>query len=78
MLLDAYLRREKLTELQLARRAGIHSATVNRARNEARPLGIGLALKIEQATNGEVRAEELQLSATAREALRLMRESPAA
>lgn len=72
-MLDAWLAKTGKTETQVAEIAGIHRSSVNRIRRMARPIGLGLALRIERATGGAVTAEELPLSEPARESLTAFR-----
>ena len=62
-----------------AKRARTTQSTVNRLRNRKLKAGLVLALRIEEATDGQVRAEDLPLAPRTRAALRMLRsrqESP--
>ncbi len=80
MKLDRWLSRPGRTEEQFAaelRKCGLrktNQSTLNRIRNGDRQASLSLALAIEAVTRGEVRAEELPLSAATRRALRVVRE----
>jgi DNA-binding transcriptional regulator YdaS (Cro superfamily) len=56
-----------------ARRAKTTQSTVNRLRNRKLRASLVLALRIEEATNGQVRAEDLPLTPRTRAALRSLR-----
>lgn len=50
------------TEEDLASEVGVDQSTINRLRNERRTASLGLAVRIERATKGAVRAKDLPLS----------------
>jgi len=53
----------------------VDRSSINKVRHGARYVGLGFAFKIEKATNGEVRAEDLPLSPSARDSLAAYRGS---
>jgi len=79
--LDRLLSQPGWTEERLVaavRRGGLRKtsqSTVNRLRNGKRVAGLALALAIEAATGGQVKAEELPISRRTRSALRGVRAS---
>jgi DNA-binding transcriptional regulator YdaS (Cro superfamily) len=74
--LETYLRRERLTDTAFARRVGASHATIQRlqiAGIEARTASLDMALRIEKATQGAVKAEELPISKASRRVLKALR-----
>ena len=57
----------------LAKRCRTSQSTINRLRNKRRKAGLALALRIEAATDGQVRAEDLPMTRKTRESLRILR-----
>ncbi len=74
MTLDRLLKEPDWTEERLAAAVGVDQSTVNRLRRRQRRAGLGLALRIEAATGGLVRAEDLPMSKEARRDLAQVRE----
>lgn len=70
--LGAYLREQRLTEEAFAELVQTDQGSINRARRGIRA-SLQLAISIERATNGTVRAEELPLTKSSRRALRALR-----
>lgn len=62
MRLDEYLHGGNKTETELAAEVGVSQATINRLRNGARKPRLILAMRIEWATCGVVKVDELDLS----------------
>ena len=79
MQLDRYLARAGMTETQLATLAGCTQGTISRLIGAVpvRTASMALALAIERAPRGEVRAEALPLTTSTRRALALLRASAA-
>lgn len=76
MKLGAYLKARDLTDSAFARLLGVSPATIQRIQisgTHSRTASLALALRIEQATGGEVAADELPLSKASRRALRGIR-----
>lgn len=81
MTLDRYLSGDDVSEQALAEAARRHlpagtktnQSTINRIRHRERTAGLALALAIERATDGKVRAESLKLSPEDRRLLREVR-----
>ena len=61
------------TEEKLAAAVGVSQPTINKLRHEKRSASLGLALRIERATEGLVRADDLPLSRSARRDLEMVR-----
>jgi len=73
MTLDRLLKEPDWTEERLALAVGVDQSTVNRLRRRGRKASLGLALRIEEATAGIVRAEEVPMSRAARRDLARLR-----
>ena len=71
--LDRLFLRTEWTEERLARAALMDQSTVNRLRRNKRVAGLGLALRIESATGGLVKAEHVPMSPSSRRDLRAIR-----
>jgi len=76
--LDRWLTEDGRSEGKLARLARTTQPTVNRLRNRKLKAGLVLALRIESATDGQVRAEDLPLAPRTRAALRMLRSTQGA
>lgn len=70
--LDSYLISE-MTEERLAELASTHQSTINRLRRRKAKADLELALRIETATAGIVRAEALPITSRCRSMLKLIR-----
>jgi len=77
MKLRRFLAESPLTQAALASRAGLDQSTVSRIAAGKKNASLAVALKIEQASGGLVRAEELPISQATRKALRLVRRAAA-
>ena len=75
MKLDQLFEKGGWTEHKLAVLAGTGQPTINRLRRGDRTASLGLAFRIERATDGQVRAEDVPLSKKSRRDLRLLRKS---
>ena len=73
--LDGLFRDDDWTEERLAAAVGADQSTLNRLRRRKRQAGLGLALRIERATAGLVRAEDVPMSRSARKDLRSLRKA---
>lgn len=72
MKLSEFLAMNGWSQVQLAERVGCDPATVCRTVAGEVTISLGLALKIQAATEGQVRAEDLPISVRSREALALV------
>ena len=72
MELASYLSERDLSDTTFAKAVGSDQGSISRARRGER-VGLGLALRIEHATSGLVRAEDLPLTRASRKALRGLR-----
>lgn len=73
MTLDRLFETTDWTEERLAKAAKVGQPTINRLRNQKRTASLGLALRIEEATGGKVRAQDLPLSKQATRDLKMVR-----
>jgi DNA-binding transcriptional regulator YdaS (Cro superfamily) len=80
MTLQKWCIRERVDDKELAKRVGrrTHRATISKLRRRKSRANLALALAIERATGGEVKAEELPLSAETRADLAALRGEGAA
>ena len=69
MKLERFLGQAGLSDQQFADLLNVDTSTVNRVRSGARTASLALALQIEAASNGQVRAEELPLTPRTQKAL---------
>lgn len=69
MTLDRFFAESGWTEERLASEAGADQSMINRLRTGARKASLPLALRIEKATSGKVRAEEIPMKRASRAAL---------
>jgi len=76
--LERFFTESGWTEEQLAAAARIDQSTVNRIRRRVRKVSVGLALRIEAATGGRVRADELPMTKGTQQALSVVRMSTGA
>jgi len=61
------------SETQLAQVVDCNQSTINRIRRRQRHAGLALLMRLEAATDGGIRAEDLHMTERTREALRAMR-----
>lgn len=73
MTLETLLERDDWTEGRLAALVGVGQSTINRLRRRKRTASVGLAMRIERATDGLVQAHELPLCEQACIDLQLLR-----
>ena len=71
--LERLFRTTDWAEGRLARAAEANQSTINRLRRNKRLAGLGLALRIERATDGLVRAEDVPMSTASRRDLLAIR-----
>ena len=73
MTLDRFLAESRFTQVTLATKAGLHQSTVSRLAAGRMNASISVALRIEQASSGIVRAEHLPMSPGTRASLKVVR-----
>ncbi len=73
MRIDAFLEESGWTEQQLAAAARSSQSTINRLKNDEMEAGLELSLRIETATGGKVRAEDVPMTTDTRQALLAVR-----